>query len=188
MNCLDDMARRWQPSETAKKLPLTSLFASLAERLREMHTDCVLDPAYIIDDTQSLCQTTSMRPVSTRRHWITPDMMNTYIERCRCELVTSTPLDLRHTTCASSDALSHDHTAATFMDTQTASQLNPTAAMTWDINSTMEPSEANLSDANLLAISESLMGPEFTDMDRVVTLDDVMLGGFPEMGMNWDFS
>lgn len=115
-------------------------------------------------------------------------MMNTYIERCRCELVTSTPLDLRHTTCPSSDSLSHDHTAATFMDTQTASQLNPTAAMTWDINSTMEPSEANLSDANLLAISESLMGPEFTDMDRVVTLDDVMLGGFPEMGMNWDFS
>jgi hypothetical protein len=136
---------------------------------------------------QQLYEAASTHRGNTRRHWVTPDMMATYIERCRSELAIETPLDPDQTMFTASSSLPDESTTAPPMNTHTALHLNSNAVLDWD-SYTMEPSEANLSEANLLAISESLKGPGFTDMDRIVTFDDAMLGIFPETGMNWDFS
>jgi hypothetical protein len=170
------MAQRWR----ANKPTSTSVFIRLAERLRTLHTKCVLDPSYVIDTREPLYETTSTQREASRRHWVSPEMMATYVERNRAEPGTMTPFDgfSKLLPSFSDDSLSQAHDAVTRGLDIT---IGTPEKLHWDIASNIEPSEGSLTDSNLLAISESLACQEFTSMDRVVTMDDMAF-------MNWDFS
>jgi len=170
------MAQSWRANNHTS----ISIFSRLAERLRALHTKCVLDPSYVIDTRDPLYETTSTRREASRPHWFSPDMLATYIERNRAEPETMTPFDgfSKLLPPVSDDLLSQAHDAvARGLDLT----IDTPERLHWDIASNMEPSEGSITDSNLLAISESLTGQEFTSMDRILTMDDMPF-------MNWDFS
>jgi hypothetical protein len=50
------------------------------------------------------------------------------------------------------------------------------------------PNQTVLPEDDLMAISEALMGPDFTDLDRIVSFDEMMMsGGISEMPTDWNF-
>jgi hypothetical protein len=186
------MAKRWQPADSANNLPLNSVFTRIAECLRTFHTKCVLDPAYTVEGIHSLYDMKFTQRRASRRHWISCDTLETYIEQNRSALRTdplSEPAKSTPTVVGASPQQTLEVSASLGTSlNQHVPNISTLEGLDWHITSHMEPSETSLPDDNLLAISEALIDQTFTNVDRIVTLDDMMLGGFPEISMNWNFS
>ncbi|KAJ4300858.1 hypothetical protein N0V90_002946 [Kalmusia sp. IMI 367209] len=177
LQSLDDMARRWQPYTTSDEMRAGNLFSRFAERLRTIHARCELDPTFRIDRTEPLYQDTTNSGPQSSRHWIQPSELALHIEKMRSAMnLAATPQTVARNTTSSQDIDAHND------GSQARISVQP--GMTWDPMASMEPS---VDEDNLLAISQALMGPDFTGLDRIVSFDEMMLGGISETPMNWDF-
>ncbi|KAH7353177.1 fungal-specific transcription factor domain-containing protein [Pyrenochaeta sp. MPI-SDFR-AT-0127] len=189
---LEDMTRRWQPTPKLNNLGRKSVFAQLAERLQIIYRRCELEPSYLIDLTEPLYESAAKNYEASTRHWVPRDGMAAYLERNKRDLEDTVAQDLsRLTTIIGNDmppqAVDTIIAQHGGLDPKNPDIIAPPASH-WGITDNMETFARGLNNDDLLAISESLMGQDFTSMDRIVTLDDMMLGTFPETPMTWDFS
>lgn len=130
---------------------------------------------------------------ASRRHWLSSEMMEACLEQSRSELGRNRPIGLSNLQSTLGDtSLQSPQPVAGALDpgpVVPSFDLNTTAGRNWPVTDEMDSmTGASLDDGDLLAISESLMDHTFTDVNRIVTLDDMMLGGFPEITMNWELS
>jgi hypothetical protein len=174
---LDDMGRRSEPFILPNETHTTNLFHHFADRLRSMQAQCELEPSFQIDRQEAICEISHSSTRSYPRHWMTPSELVAYMERpdLGLKLVETMQAPIHQNNPLSEVARGIDDAQVTD-DTQ--------RCMPWvhgDLNETLLPGD------NLMAISEALMGPGFTDLDRIVSFDEMMMSGITEAPTNWDF-
>lgn len=108
------------------------------------------------------------------RHWVTPNDLEACLEQTRSNLTTT--LHTSHDSIPSGQVNANDSGASTF-----ESQLN----VPWDAMDVRHGAEGDQEHGDLLAISQSLLDPQFANMDRIISFDDMMLGNISE---SWDLS
>jgi hypothetical protein len=168
------MASRWATCRELGQLRPTSLFSRFAGRLRTIHANCTLDLSFQIDRSEPLYKHIPSDRNVRARHWVSPNDLEACLEQTRSDLTTSL-----HT--------SHDTIAIgqNNIDDNRASAFEPQLNAPWDEMDVGQVAEGDQDHGDLLAISQSLLDPEFSSMDRIISFDDMMLGNIPE---SWNLS
>jgi hypothetical protein len=108
------------------------------------------------------------------RHWVTPNDLEACLEQTRSNLTTTLHAG-------------HDSTlpGQVNVNESGASAFEPQLSAPWDAMDVGQVAEGDQDHEDLLAISQSLLDPEFANMDRIISFDDMMLGNISE---SWDLS
>jgi hypothetical protein len=171
------MAIRCATPRDAGQLRSTSIFARFAGRLRTIHAKCNLEPLYRVDRAEPLFEDMTATPNVRVRHWYTPRDLATCIEQSRPEINTTSngqrQVLVGHNITQSQQDNIVDRESSVFQN-----QVN----VPWGAVSL---GDTNQEDEGLLAISQSLLDPDFTSMDRIVSFEDMMVENISEA---WDFS
>jgi len=171
------MARRWEPDVSPNELRPTNLFHRFADRLRAIYERYELDPTYQIDRKEPIYENIGNEGRSCPRHWIPPSELAGHIELLSSGLNVAGPT---WTLVQNTDPLAG--LAGDTNDAQVTDAAQP--CMAWI---DMDSNESILPEDNLMVISQALMGPSFTDLDRVVSFDEMMMSGISEEPINWEF-
>lgn len=172
------MAARWEAHTKPGQLRSTSLFSRLAGHLRTIHANCNLEPSYQIDRSEPLYEHEPAASNARVRHWVTPSELATCLEQCRPKLKNPQHEQEKAQVLSNSAVLQQD----------SVTNLQPLAShvppnIPWDTLDAGQVVDRSQADGGLLAISQSLLDPDFTIMDRIVSFDEMMLGNISE---TWD--
>lgn len=178
LESLDTMAVRWAAHREAGQLRLASIFSRFTGRLRTIHANCNLDHSYRIDRSESLYETVALAEKERVRHWVSPNDLASCLEQNRTEIGSTrreqAPVQEAH------DGGSLQRDEVTNPSTLAFSNQ---ADMPWDPMNLSRLGDGGSDNGSLLAISQSLLDPDFTSMDRIVSFDEMMLGNISE---TWD--
>jgi hypothetical protein len=174
------MAIRCATPRDAGQLRSTSIFARFAGRLRTIHARCNLEPLYRVDRVEPLFEDMTATPNVRVRHWYTPRDLATCIEQSRPEINTTSTGQRQelvgHKIAKSQQDKPFDRDSSVFQ-----TQVNDP----WSAVDVESLGGTNQEDEDLLAISQSLLDPDFASMDRIVSFEDMMVENISEA---WDFS
>ena len=180
VECLEDMSKRWEGSVGGVNAG-SDLAAKYASRLRALHGKCSEDPHFTLD---ALGYATDGFPDQQVRHQQGESHCN--IEPRGDGIPVASPLD------AASVSNHQQALGATPEDPR-----RPVSGV--QLSSMLQPSPTNRhfehhSQDELAAISTALMDQDFTQLDRVISFDDmsftVQVGnpdGPPMTGETWNF-
>jgi hypothetical protein len=174
------MAVRWATRRSTGQLRPTSIFARFAGRLRTMHAKCDLEASYQIDRAEPLFRHTSTSPHNSIRHWYSPHDLVTCLEQSRPEinLMSNTQDKIPR---AHGNVQPHEDSLINC----DASVFQEQVEIPWCAMEVDPLEDGNQEDEVLLAISQSLLNPDFMSMDRIISFEDMMAGNISEA---WDFS
>ncbi|KAF2021570.1 hypothetical protein BU24DRAFT_338313 [Aaosphaeria arxii CBS 175.79] len=173
---LDDMHRRVQLRHRVDTLGPVSIFSRLSGRLRTIHARCESDPSYEIDRTEALYGRSSTRCEKPQRHWLPPDGLRVYLEQSRAGLNLTTPELIRSYPATLNSVPAPGAPIPGFGDT---------TEFQWNLADNPKDMSTGLNaDSNISEISQSLMGDDFMNMDRIVSFDD-MFNCASETSMDW---
>jgi len=178
LESLDTMAARWAAHREAGQMRLVSIFSRFAGRLRTIHANCNLDLSYRIDRSEPLYEIVASASKKRVRHWVSPNDLASCLEQNRTEIGSArqgqTPIQVSH----DSASLQQDE-----MTNCPDLAFSNQADMPWDPMNLSQLGDGGSDNGSLLAISQSLLDPDFTSMDRIVSFDEMMLGNISE---TWD--
>jgi hypothetical protein len=169
------MAQRWQETTSGDRSQSTSIFQRLAGRLQTLQANSQLNPSQNITLSAPLYEPRRESREPSRREWVAPDAMGAYMERARADLTTTALSDsARPASVFDDEALHHDASQMMNAYEDPAS----ISVLPWGIPHDVDISDAGLDNESLLAISETLTSQDFTNIDRIVTFENIMLGSF----------
>ncbi|KAH7078718.1 fungal-specific transcription factor domain-containing protein [Paraphoma chrysanthemicola] len=177
LESLDTMALRWA---TPSQLMSTSLFSTFADRIRTIHANCEMDLSYKIDRSEPLQVRIPASSVASARQWWSKHQQATYVQQHSSEFDAASHTQTKHAVAQDAN-ISRQNDA---LETQNSVFADPTDAPWGPINVVGAAAE-NGNYEDLLAISQSLLDPDFTSMNRIVSFEDMMLGDIPE---TWSLS
>jgi hypothetical protein len=168
------MAVRWAAHREPGQFLITSLFSRFSGHLRTIHANHNLDPSYQIDRSEPLYKHVPGTSIARVRHWASATDLAACLEQSRPEVrTTRAGLEQAPVPPQQQEKVLNRHQPAFY------GQPN----MTWDAMHVRQLAEEGRDDCGLLAISQSLLDPDFTTMDRIVSFDEMMLGNISE---TWD--
>jgi hypothetical protein len=174
------MATRCATPRHAGQLRSTSIFARFAGRLRTIQAKCNLEPSYRVDRAEPLFEDVAATPSARVRHWYTPRDLATCLEQSRPEINT--------TSTGQRQVLVADNIGQPRQDNiadRDSSVFHNQVDVPWSAMDVEPLDGTDQEDEGLLAISQSLLDPDFTSMDRIVSFEDMMVENMSEA---WDFS
>ncbi|KAH4181953.1 hypothetical protein HBI81_217930 [Parastagonospora nodorum] len=178
LESLDTMGARWAAHREAGQLRLTSIFSRFAGRLRTMHANCNLDSSYRIDLSEPLYENVPSTSKTRVRHWVSPNDLVSCLEQNRTEVGSTRQEQAPAQVVHDGAPLQQDE-----MPNRPNLAFSNQADMPWDPMNLSQLGEGGSDNGSLLAISQSLLDPDFTSMDRIVSFDEMMLGNISE---TWD--
>ncbi|KAH7114283.1 hypothetical protein B0J11DRAFT_584717 [Dendryphion nanum] len=178
LQCLEDMSQLWQGHAMVDdaQRPKQTLFSRFALRLQQMYAKCQLDPLYTMDNSEPLYDCVGESSHEPASNGI---QMQTLTTVSRPSIPTARS--------GLTDA-GDDHASSTYHYTSPSS-IAPDRRGTYMAPS-LEPwrhQTANSAHDDLAAVSQTLMGADFGDMDRIVSFDEMMLNGISEAPTLWNF-
>ncbi|KAH7073249.1 fungal-specific transcription factor domain-containing protein [Paraphoma chrysanthemicola] len=172
LECLDTMALRWA---TPSQLKSPSLFSEFADRIRTIHTNCEMDLSYQIDRSEPLQVRTSASSVPSARHWWSKHQQATYVQQHSSEFDAASYTQAKHAVAQDSQRLRQNDA----LETQN-SAFTVRTDVPWGPMDAGDVAADSGSYEDLLAISQSLLDPNFTSLNRIVSFEDMMLGNINE--------
>ncbi|OAK93765.1 hypothetical protein IQ06DRAFT_91232 [Phaeosphaeriaceae sp. SRC1lsM3a] len=172
LQTLDTMACRWAAPKELGQLRLTSLFSRFAGRLRTIHASCNVDMTYRINTLEPLYDYTTSRRTIHARHWVSPDDLAASLEQGRSDGTFS--LRARDPDPSNEHIVGDGQDQMSVQDRASATQLD---ARWVDMHMAQDGGPGQDQEySDLIAISRSLLDPDFAGMDRIVNFDDIMMG------------
>jgi hypothetical protein len=169
------MARRWQVTKIGDRLQSTSIFQRLAGRLQTLQANSQLNPPQNMNLSAPLYESRCEGREPSRREWVTPDAMGAYMERANADLTRAALSDSTIPASVFDNEASH-HDASHMMNVY--EDPASISVLPWGVPHDVDISDAGLDNESLLAISETLTSQDFTNIDRIVTFENIMLGSF----------
>jgi hypothetical protein len=166
------------------------LFSRLAGRLRTLHARVQVDSTCRINLAEPLIGSLVQNTQPKERHWLSHEALIDLLEQNRKEVSVQESEGARsprsdvfgpsvHPSAAEPTA-QYDRNFATPQDER---QYLP--GQYWDPLQEQQTSDPLLNNDDLFTISQSLIDPDFTGLDRVLNFDDMLLTGNPDTSMGW---
>jgi hypothetical protein len=169
------MARRWQEPRIGDRPESTSIFQRLAGRLRTVQDNSQMNPSQ--NDTLSapLYEPRHESGEPSARDWVSPDAMGAYMERARADLTAATLADSAKPPFTFDEGALHHDTSPMVNVYEDPGSIS---VLPWGVPHDVDIPDPGLDNESLLAISETLASQDFTNIDRIVTFENIMLGSF----------
>lgn len=166
------MAHRWATLKELGQLRSLSLFSRFAGRLRTIHATYSLDMTSRINTHEPLYEYVAPPRTMHTRHWVSPSDLAASLEQGRMDGNFS--LRSGHSDVQSQHVVGDDPGQINVPSTTYDPQLDARWA-NMHVAQDGDPSQ-DQDYSDLIAISQSLLDPDFAGMDRIVNFDDVMMG------------
>lgn len=192
VEALDLMARRVR-SFHSRDYGSIDLFSRFSRRLRTFHARSQVDPTYRIDISEPLLDF-MVRDTETReRHWLTPEALINMLEASRKDII-SRRID-EDQRAPAEEARGPLHDSATGSSTRANREFVLPSKITEyhpqqlsGASQEQHISDISLHDDNLVSISQSLIDPDFTNLDRVLNFDEFLFIGSSDESTAWNVS
>ncbi|KAH7413979.1 fungal-specific transcription factor domain-containing protein [Phaeosphaeria sp. MPI-PUGE-AT-0046c] len=171
LSTLDTMATRWA---TRKELQPKSLFSRFASRLRTIHATYRFDITSCVNTLEPLYTYVPPKRTLHVRHWVSTSDLAASIEQGRLDgnfslRARGTELD------SPEDTISRDGHEGSHKQNDT---YTPQLDAQWtDMHISQDGGPGQDQDySDLIAISQSLLDPNFAVVDRIINFDEIMMG------------
>lgn len=166
------------------------LFSRLAGRLRTLHARSQVDLVYRVNMAEPLLSSLVQTIEPKDRDWLSHEAVIDMLERDRKEVlmqesdISRCPdADLSRGSVHLSTAESTAQGDQNFATPQEGRQYHP--GRYWDPLQEQQTSDPLLNNDDLFAISQSLIDPDFTGLDRVLNFDEMLLTGSSDASIVW---
>jgi hypothetical protein len=167
-----------------------NLFSRLAGRLRTLHARVQVDSTCRINVTEPLIGSLVQNTLPKERHWLSHEAVIDLLENNRKEVLMQESEAPQRPRTGVSGASVHRSTAEltaqhdrNFATPQDERQYLP--GQYWDPLQEQQAPDLLLNNDDLFTISQSLIDPDFTGLDRVLNFDDMLLTGNSDTSMGW---
>lgn len=183
------MAQRIQGSD-CRDYGSVDLFSRFSGRLRTLHARLQVDLVCRIDITEPLMGFTIHDTAPKERHWVAHDAWIEMLEETRKDVVFSVPD--QDQTARTGHARSPTYPNAPTSPLQDTGESAPSSqkeqyqsGQYLDVSQRHQIPDPPLSDDDLFLISQALINPDFTNLDRVLNYDDMLLNGNADESLAW---
>ena len=189
IEALESMAQRNRVS-SAREFGSADLFSRFAGRLRTLHARSQVNPTSRVNMTEPLFDSLARDTKLRERHWLSHEALMSMLEQSRKDVVVRQPNDIQsartslHNSANRTAADQALHDSRDFRLPRNETQYHP--AQFWNTSQGQQVPDPALNNDDLLAISQSLIDPDFINLDRILNFDDMILSGNSEEPMGWN--
>lgn len=189
IEALESMSRRLKVP-TTREYGQVDLFSRLAGRLRTLYARAQVDSTCRINMAEPLLGSLVQNIEPKERDWLSHETVIDILEQNRKEVLMQEPdvsqrpeADLSQGSVHLSTAESTAQGDRNFATPQNERQYHP--GQYWDPLQEQQTSDPLLNNDDLFTISQTLIDPDFTGLDRVLNFDDILLTGNSDTSIAW---